>query len=74
MPACAVQSGANVLAVSRMLGHASPKETLDTYADLFDTDLGSVAHALDAAVSGMNVGKMWAETEKARTGINQVRA
>lgn len=70
----AVQSGANVLAVSRMLGHASPKETLDTYADLFDSDLDTVAHALDAAVLGMNVGKLWAETEKARTGNKSVRA
>lgn len=56
----AVREGGNVLAVSRMLGHASPKETLDTYADLFDTDLDALAVALDAAVSKMNVGKMWA--------------
>jgi hypothetical protein len=27
------------LALSRMLGHTSAKVTLDTYADLFDTDL-----------------------------------
>jgi integrase len=35
----AISSGVNVLALSRMLGHTSAKVTLDTYADLFDTDL-----------------------------------
>jgi hypothetical protein len=39
--------GVNVLALSRMLGHKSAKLTLDTYADLFDTDLDAVAAALD---------------------------
>ncbi len=33
--------------LSRMLGHQSTKVTLDTYADLFDTDLDAVAAALD---------------------------
>jgi integrase len=48
--ACAsisIGSGLNVLALSRMLGHKSAKVTLDTYADLFDTDLDAVAEALD---------------------------
>ncbi len=44
----AVSSGVNVLALSRMLGHKSAKITLDTYADLFDTDLDAVASALDS--------------------------
>lgn len=35
----AVSSGANVKGVQRMLGHASAKTTLDTYADLFESDL-----------------------------------
>ena len=35
------------MALSRMLGHTSAKVTLDTYADLFDTDLDAVATALD---------------------------
>ena len=39
--------GVNVLALSRMLGHNSAMVTLDTYADLFDTDLDAVAEALD---------------------------
>jgi len=34
-----------------MLGHASAAMTLDTYADLFDADLDTVADS---------VGKMWA--------------
>ena len=45
----AVSSGANVKVVQRMLGHASAAMTLDTYADLFDDDLGAVADALDDA-------------------------
>lgn len=43
----AVSSGASVLAVSRMLGHANPKETLRTYADLFDEDLDDVRARMD---------------------------
>jgi integrase len=42
-----ISSGVNVLALSRMLGHTSAKVTLDTYADLFDTDLDAIASALD---------------------------
>ena len=30
-----------------MLGHQSAKVTLDTYADLFDTELDAVAAAID---------------------------
>lgn len=44
----AVSAGANVKALQRMLGHSSAKETLDTYRDLFDEDLDSVAVALNA--------------------------
>lgn len=57
----AVSAGANVKAVQRMLGHASAAMTLDVYADLFDRDLDSVADALDQAVSGSSVGRMWAD-------------
>lgn len=45
----AISAGANVLAVSRMLGHENPQVTLRTYADLFDTDLDRVGDALDTA-------------------------
>lgn len=46
----AISSGANPKVVQRMLGHASAAMTLDTYADLFESDLDSVAEA---------VSKMW---------------
>lgn len=45
----AVQAGASVLAVQRMLGHSKPSITLDVYADLFDADLDDVADRLHAA-------------------------
>jgi integrase len=44
----AIASGAHVKAVQRMLGHASAAMTLDTYADLFDTDLDDVAERMGA--------------------------
>jgi integrase len=47
----AVSSGANVLAVSRMLGHNDPSVTLRIYADLFDSDLDAVAVNLDARIA-----------------------
>jgi integrase len=47
----AISAGANPKVVQRMLGHASAAMTLDVYADLFDSDLTSVAES---------VGKMWA--------------
>lgn len=53
----AVSSGASVLVIARMLGHADPSETLRTYADLFDTDLDDVAARLDA-VHASAVGKI----------------
>ena len=55
----AVSSGANVLAVSRMLGHKDPSVTLKIYADLFDSDLDAVAVNLDAKIadSVQNVSK-----------------
>jgi hypothetical protein len=40
-----------------MSGHASAKETLDTYADLFDEDLDTVAVALPSHVARTNVSK-----------------
>lgn len=45
----AVQAGANVKTVQRMLGHTSAAMTLDVYADLFDNDLDAVSDALDKA-------------------------
>jgi hypothetical protein len=50
-PSLAVSSGANVLAVSRMLGHKDPSVTLRIYAGLFDSDLDAVAVNLDAKIA-----------------------
>jgi integrase len=47
----AVQAGANVKAVQRMLGHASAAMTLDVYAGLFADDLDAVADRLDEAAA-----------------------
>ena len=46
----AVQSGANVKTIQRMLGHASAAMTLDVYAALFDDDLDEVARRMDERV------------------------
>ena len=51
----AVQAGAHVKAVQRMLGHPSAAMTLDVYADLFDDDLDAVATALDRAKRSASV-------------------
>lgn len=51
----AVQSGAHVKTIQRMLGHASAAMTLDVYSDLFDDDLDSVSIALDKAASRSGV-------------------
>lgn len=62
----AISSGANVKAVQRMLGHKSAQMTLDTYADLFDTDLDDVAvsigRRIDEALSGNNLATQSEET------------
>lgn len=54
----AVSAGVNVLALARMLGHTSAKVTLDTYADLFDSDLDAVAVTLHARYSQASVPKV----------------
>lgn len=43
----AIQAGAHVVAVQKMLGHANASMTLSVYSHLFDTDLESVAVALE---------------------------
>ena len=45
----AVASGAPVNLIQRMLGHESAAMTLDVYADLFESQLGTVSAAMDAA-------------------------
>lgn len=61
----AISAGVNVLALQRMLGHQSAKVTLDTYADLFDTDLDAVAVTLHKSYSVGSVGKTWAHSGQA---------
>jgi integrase len=55
----AVSAGANVKALQRMLGHKSAAMTLDTYADLFEDDLGSVADRLNERVLSESGGGLW---------------
>ena len=50
-----VSAGANVKVLQKMLGHASASMTLDTYADLFDSDLDNVSEALNRAKLEQNV-------------------
>ncbi|HXO54898.1 MAG TPA: tyrosine-type recombinase/integrase [Mycobacterium sp.] len=45
----AIQAGAWVVAVARLLGHESAATTLNHYAGLFPTDLDDVAVRLDSA-------------------------
>jgi len=45
----AIQAGASVVAVARLLGHESAATTLNHYAGLFPTDLDDSAVRLDAA-------------------------
>ena len=56
----AVSAGANVKALQRMLGHKSAAMTLDTYADLFEDDLGSVADRLNERVMSDIGASLWA--------------
>ena len=57
----AVQSGANVKTVQRMLGHTSAAMTLDVYADLFDSDLDEVSGAMDAAARSAGIDALLGE-------------
>jgi integrase len=45
----AIQEGASVVAVARLLGHESAATTLNHYAGLFPTDLDDIASRLNAA-------------------------
>ena len=45
--ALSISAGGNPKVVQRMLGHASAAMTLDVYADLFESDLDSVADRLE---------------------------
>jgi integrase len=47
----AISAGANPKVVQRMLGHASAAMTLDVYAELFESDLDTVADRLETALA-----------------------
>lgn len=47
----AISAGANVKAVQKLLGHKDAKETLNTYASLFERDLDEVANRMNAAMT-----------------------
>lgn len=57
----AIQAGASVLSVCRMLGHSSPVVTLKVYAQLFEDDLDALADRLHTA-------KINAAADQVRTG------
>lgn len=46
----AIQAGANIKVLQKLMGHASAAVTLDTYADYFPEDIDTVAQALGAAI------------------------
>ncbi len=48
----AISAGANVKGVQKLLGHKDARETLNTYAALFERDLDDVAVRMDAAMRG----------------------
>lgn len=63
----AISAGANPKVVQRMLGHASAAMTLDVYADLFDSDLASVAESVgNAGKYGRTFGPKTASTSTYR--------
>ena len=59
----AVQAGANIRALQRILGHESASLTLDRYAGLFNDDLVSVSDQLHAKVQARVGGAIWAAAE-----------
>jgi len=53
----AIQAGASVVAVARLLGHESAATTLNHYAGLFPSDLDDVAKRLDIAARQVRGGE-----------------
>jgi len=50
-------SGADVLAISRIAGHANPSITLNVYGHLLKDSMGSIQRALDESYADMNSGE-----------------
>ena len=57
----AIQAGASVVAVARLLGHESAATTLNHYAGLFPSDLDDVAQRLDTAARRVQRGENQAD-------------
>lgn len=58
-----ISARGSVKAIQRMLGHASAKVTLDTYAGLFEDDLEALADRLDERLSVTNVAPVLPEPD-----------
>ena len=52
----AIASGADVLAVSRIAGHANPSITLKVFGHVLKDSIGSIQRALDESYADMNYG------------------
>lgn len=52
----AIASGADVLAISRIAGHANPSITLNVYGHVLKDTMGSIQRALDESYADMNSG------------------
>lgn len=61
----AIQEGASVVAVARLLGHESAATTLNHYAGLFPTDLDDIASRLNAAA------RLTIATQRASSDANE---
>ncbi len=50
----AIASGADVLAISRIAGHANPSITLNVYGHVLKDSMGSIQRALDESYADLN--------------------
>ena len=51
----ALESGAQIQAISKRLGHASVSLTIDTYSELFDTVEEQLVERLDEYIEQMSI-------------------
>lgn len=59
----AVREGASIVGVQRMLGHADAKMTLNTYVDLFTSDLTAVASILSESAMKSRLSSILLDSE-----------
>ncbi|MEY2772937.1 MAG: hypothetical protein RJB51_358 [Actinomycetota bacterium] len=52
---CAISMGANILVVSKMLGHSDPSVTLNYYGHMYQEDQVKLAHDIDARYSALSL-------------------